>query len=160
MNIMKTGIVRCFALVVASVVLCTVVCAHSGGTDSQGGHYNRSTGQYHYHHGYPAHQHTGGVCPYNFDDKTGQSSGTKGGGTQSSGKKAETNDSYADSKSTTETKKVQEKLTWWQIALLAPLFLYLAALILFPVLCAIAAFAWSCLSWIWDFIASIFSREK
>lgn len=48
--------------------------AHSGGTDSKGGHYNRSTGEYHYHHGYSAHQHPGGVCPYDFDDKTSHSS--------------------------------------------------------------------------------------
>ena len=37
---------------------------HSGKTDSQGGHYDHSTGEYHYHHGYPAHQHPNGVCPY------------------------------------------------------------------------------------------------
>lgn len=48
--------------------------AHSGGTDSKGGHYNSSTGEYHYHHGYSAHQHPGGVCPYDFDDKTNHSS--------------------------------------------------------------------------------------
>ena len=52
----------------------TVASAHSGGTDSQGGHYNRSTGEYHFHHGYPAHQHVNGVCPYDFDDQTGASS--------------------------------------------------------------------------------------
>ena len=40
------------------------VYAHPGNTDSQGGHYNRSTGEYHYHHGEPAHQHPNGVCPY------------------------------------------------------------------------------------------------
>lgn len=40
------------------------VLAHSGRTDSSGGHYNRSTGEYHYHHGYSAHQHPDGVCPY------------------------------------------------------------------------------------------------
>ena len=34
----------------------------AGRTDSNGGH-NSSTG-YHYHHGYPAHQHTNGLCPY------------------------------------------------------------------------------------------------
>ena len=38
--------------------------AHSGRTDSKGGHYDRETGDYHYHHGYPAHDHPGGVCPY------------------------------------------------------------------------------------------------
>jgi len=40
---------------------------HSGGTDSQGGHYDHNTGEYHYHHGKPAHYHINGVCPY---DKT------------------------------------------------------------------------------------------
>ena len=44
--------------------------AHPGRTDSAGGHYNRSTGEYHYHHGYPAHQHPDGICPYDFDDQT------------------------------------------------------------------------------------------
>ena len=38
--------------------------AHSGDTDNNGGHYNRSTGEYHYHHGEPAHQHNNGECPY------------------------------------------------------------------------------------------------
>lgn len=56
------------------------VYAHPGKTDSEGGHYNRSTGEYHYHHGYPEHDHydmdgDGDLdCPYDFDDKTGSSS--------------------------------------------------------------------------------------
>lgn len=49
--------------------------AHSGGTDANGGHYDSSTGEYHYHHGYPAHQHPDGMCPYSYDDKTDHSSG-------------------------------------------------------------------------------------
>jgi hypothetical protein len=48
--------------------------AHSGGTDSSGGHYDHSTGEYHYHHGYPAHQHTGGECPYNKGSSSSSSS--------------------------------------------------------------------------------------
>ena len=52
--------------------------AHPGRTDSNGGHYDRSDGTYHYHHGYPAHRHTNGLCPYNFDDKTGETSGESG----------------------------------------------------------------------------------
>lgn len=57
------------------ILLCSPLSAsaHSGKTDSRGGHYNQSTGSYHYHHGYPAHQHTDGVCPYNFDDQTDHS---------------------------------------------------------------------------------------
>lgn len=43
--------------------------AHSGRTDSNGGHKDNKNksglGSYHYHcGGYPAHQHSGGVCPY------------------------------------------------------------------------------------------------
>lgn len=43
--------------------------AHSGRTDSNGGHRDNKNqsglGYYHYHcGGYPAHLHTGGVCPY------------------------------------------------------------------------------------------------
>lgn len=48
-----------------------VAFAHSGGTDANGGHYDKSTGTYHYHHGYSAHPHTGGVCPYAYEDRTG-----------------------------------------------------------------------------------------
>ena len=39
------------------ILLATPVFAHSGGTDGYGGHYNHSTGEYHYHHGESAHKH-------------------------------------------------------------------------------------------------------
>lgn len=45
-------------------LLCVTAEAHSGGTDAAGGHIDHFTGEYHYHHGYPAHQHPDGVCPY------------------------------------------------------------------------------------------------
>ena len=51
-------------LVVFIPILSFPSFAHSGGTDSKGGHYDRDTGDYHYHHGHPAHDHPGGVCPY------------------------------------------------------------------------------------------------
>lgn len=54
--------------------------AHPGGLDDNGGHINHATGEYHYHHGYEAHQHPDGVCPYDFDDRTGQNSGTPSSG--------------------------------------------------------------------------------
>lgn len=60
------------------VLLPTAAYAHPGDTDSSGGHYDSSTGEYHYHHGYPAHQHTNGQCPYDFDDQTGWNSGSSG----------------------------------------------------------------------------------
>ena len=55
-------------------MLCSITLAHPGRTDSKGGHYNRTTGAYHYHHGYPEHQHTNGVCTYSYDDKTNSNS--------------------------------------------------------------------------------------
>ena len=59
-----------------AMLLTCSVSAHPGRTDSSGRHYDRSTGEYHYHHGYPAHQHAGGICEYNFDDQTGRRSGS------------------------------------------------------------------------------------
>lgn len=67
------------------LLLILPVSAHSGRTDSQGGHYDHSTGEYHFHHGYPAHQHVNGICPYDFDDRTGENSGTSGDGSSSKG---------------------------------------------------------------------------
>lgn len=54
-----------FVLVLIFVFLFSFqVFAHSGRTDSNGGHHDNINGGYHYHHGYPAHQHEDGVCPY------------------------------------------------------------------------------------------------
>lgn len=57
---------RLFPLLLALMLsFCTVAYAHSGRTDSSGGHRKTSDGTYHYHcGGHPAHQHTNGVCPY------------------------------------------------------------------------------------------------
>lgn len=64
------------------VLACSLtVYAHPGRTDSNGGHWNRSTGEYHYHHGYSEHDHYDmdgdgdADCPYNFVDKTTTNSG-------------------------------------------------------------------------------------
>lgn len=66
------------ALVLAVTLCIGSASAHPGRTDANGGHYNHSTGEYHYHHGYPAHQHIDGVCPYDYDDRTGWNSGSSG----------------------------------------------------------------------------------
>ena len=58
---MKKILITIIALL---TILPSVSYAHQGRTDSSGGHYNRSTGKYHYHHGYSAHQHVNGICPY------------------------------------------------------------------------------------------------
>lgn len=62
-------IIPLFTLLII-LVFSSMVYAHPGRTDENGGHYDRSTGEYHYHHGYPAHQHENGVCPYDFNDNT------------------------------------------------------------------------------------------
>ena len=70
------------------ILICALIVpalAHPGGTDSSGGHYDHSTGEYHYHHGYPPHDHEdldgdGDLdCPHNFVDKAGQDSGESSG---------------------------------------------------------------------------------
>ena len=69
-----------------SILSAATVYAHPGATDENGGHIDHSTGEYHYHHGYPEHTHydidgDGTIdCPYDFDDKTGQNSGPSTGG--------------------------------------------------------------------------------
>lgn len=76
--------VRSLVLVPLLALAClSVVFAHPGKTDADGGHYNRSTGEYHYHHGYPEHQHPNGECPYDFDDQTGINSGSSSTGSSS-----------------------------------------------------------------------------
>lgn len=79
------GRITAVSAAILTVVVATMpgVCAHSGRTDANGGHYNRSTGEYHYHHGYPAHQHPNGVCPYNYD-KTEHKSNTSSSASSSS----------------------------------------------------------------------------
>lgn len=56
---------RAVAVILAfAALLASCVYAHSGGTDIYGGHYDYDEGEYHYHHGYAAHKHDNGVCPY------------------------------------------------------------------------------------------------
>lgn len=66
-----------FAILVLTFCLTVSSFAHPGRTDSRGGH--NSPSGYHYHHGYPAHHHTNGVCPYNYDDKTNHDNNNSSG---------------------------------------------------------------------------------
>lgn len=80
-----TGILIC----ILSGAMCNITFAHSGRTDSKGGHKDKNNasglGSYHYHcGGYPAHLHTNGVCPYSSSSSkttsknTSTNSSTKG----------------------------------------------------------------------------------
>ena len=61
-TIKRNAFIAYAALTVMLIKLCVQVSVHPGNTDSNGGHYNRATGTYHYHHGRPAHQHNNGEC--------------------------------------------------------------------------------------------------
>lgn len=62
---MKKVFLAVLLCVVSIYLLSIFSIAHSGRTDSKGGHWNHSTDEYHYHcGGYPEHQHNNGVCPY------------------------------------------------------------------------------------------------
>lgn len=56
------------------ILLSFVIFAHSGNTDKNGGHYDSISDEYHYHHGFPAHQHIDGECPYDFENKAAAAS--------------------------------------------------------------------------------------
>lgn len=75
---MKKILILLTALLVISLVT-IMAFAHPGRTDSNGGHTDHSTGEYHYHHGYPAHQHIGGRCPYDYEDRTDSGSSSSSG---------------------------------------------------------------------------------
>lgn len=93
--------------------------AHSGGTDANGGH-NVAGGGYHYHHGYPAHQHTDGICPYDYDDKTDYNSGST--------TKKKTTTTTTKTKTSTKKhyeEKITDKIGMWIVNLLILVFFIL-----------------------------------
>jgi len=85
----KISIYTMTAMLAFSTVPGTVQ-AHSGRTDSSGGHHDNKNvsglGSYHYHcGGHPAHLHDGGVCPYSSSAATLDTSTTSGVSTTTSG---------------------------------------------------------------------------
>lgn len=85
----KISIYTMTAMLAFSTVPGTVQ-AHSGRTDSSGGHHDNKNvsglGSYHYHcGGYPAHLHDGGVCPYSSSAATSDTSTTSEVSTTTSG---------------------------------------------------------------------------
>jgi hypothetical protein len=71
-----------FVFTILCLIFFSVVSfAHQGRTDSNGGHMNHATGEYHYHHGYSAHDHYDmdgdGIkdCPYEKKQQTPSYSG-------------------------------------------------------------------------------------
>ena len=89
--------------------------AHSGRTDSNGGHTNSQTGEYHYHHGYPAHQHYDmngdgkPDCPYEFDDKTDHTSSNSSKNSHSDSFNKAVQDALAKQQSSSPATTTQKK---------------------------------------------------
>src|SRR5574344_361303 len=80
-------------MLIMLISLANTVLAHSGRTDSNGGHKDNKNksglGSYHYHcGGHPAHLHTNGVCPY--ASSKGSSSSTSSNTSNSSNSKSTT----------------------------------------------------------------------
>ena len=115
---------------IIAFVLPLVAYAHPGKTDSSGGHIDNSTGEYHYHHGYPAHSHydmdcDGDIdCPYDFDDQTGTNSGGPASDNASSTRFSSSYTDNAEVRTKTVTKTVTKEVpyipTWiyWVMGIL------------------------------------------
>ena len=96
----KGKIVSIFITILSIVSICMCSYAHSGRTDSSGGHKDNKNksglGSYHYHcGGNPAHLHKNGVCPYSSSKSTSSSS--------SSSKSSSSKSNSTTNKSTTIT---------------------------------------------------------
>ena len=97
----KASLKRVSIILLITMIIPVTLFAHSGRTDSRGGHKDNKNksglGSYHYHcGGYPAHLHSDGVCPY------------KSTGTSSTPNKI-TNKSSNTKSSTTSVKKTLPK---------------------------------------------------
>lgn len=99
-------IVTIVLICVFSIAICNITFAHSGKTDSNGGHKDNKNksglGSYHYHcGGYPAHLHTNGVCPYSSNSSTAANKNSKT--TSKTSSSSTSSNSSANSKSGTSS---------------------------------------------------------
>lgn len=112
-----------FAFVIALLIPGGTIYAHSGRTDSAGGHHDYKNasglGSYHYHHGYGPHLHSNGVCPYQTTSGSSKSSASQSKARQENKKYQEmlnklgfhcgTPDGICGNKSRTSIRKFQKK---------------------------------------------------
>lgn len=92
-----------------------VADAHSGRTDSRGGHKDNKNksglGSYHYHcGGNPAHLHKDGTCPYASTSIKSSQKDTKKSSSQSSNKSTTTKTNETDKKNATKEKKSKKDI--------------------------------------------------
>ncbi len=89
-------------LTVATVLNSTLVFGHSGRTDSNGGHYDRSTGIYHYHNG-------GTSSSSSSSSKSSTSSSTS-----TSSSKTHTQETHTHTHTHTSARRLTPSLSAWQ----------------------------------------------
>jgi hypothetical protein len=103
-------------LVVLAWCIPETAFAHPGRTDGNGGHTDHSTGEYHYHHGYPAHDHwdmnnDGRLdCPYLFDNKTSSNNSNSNSTTSKNNATSSTVPKTESKKDTDDSKPLHEQI--------------------------------------------------
>ena len=106
----KKKIISILLIILSIISIGVNAYAHSGRTDSSGGHKDNNNksglGSYHYHcGGHPAHLHTNGVCPY-----SSSSSASKSSTSSSSSSSAKTTSTVPTSLAVTDI-KINENVT-------------------------------------------------
>lgn len=109
MKCKRNKITKSFLICVFSILICNMTFAHSGKTDSSGGHRDNNNksglGSYHYHcGGYPAHLHTNGVCPY-----SSSSSGSTQTSSSKSSSKSSTSEAVASQRASTVSSSIENE---------------------------------------------------
>lgn len=108
-----------FLISLGILALCfsNVAYAHSGRTDSNGGHKDNKNksglGSYHYHcGGYPAHLHPNGVCPYISTPNTNKNSNSNSSSYNSSSSSSSSNNTQIPTSTTinAESIKINENI--------------------------------------------------
>ena len=125
-------------LIAIALCLCLSVAAsaHPGRTDSNGGHTDHSTGEYHYHHGYSAHQHSDtncdGIleCPYTFSGKPNSSSNHAGSYTITKTPSDKNESSKDDTETVKSSNPKKSKDYSWLFPILGCFVLYGVALLI------------------------------
>lgn len=117
MKIKKQKIIKSIITIITILILSqTITYAHSGRTDSNGGHKDNKNvsglGSYHYHcGGNPPHLHANGVCPYSSSASSSNSSSKSTSNKKSSSSKSSSSSTTSTKTSSNTSSKATQKTT-------------------------------------------------
>ena len=100
-------------------ILCALIClsftvsAHSGRTDDEGGHHSGSG--YHYHHGYPAHDHENGECPYDFHNNEKENYNSGNSSSDDEDEEEYTTEEHTTSTIKYDNEEIKNEISWFEI---------------------------------------------